>query len=107
MAVLFDTLKLADRLEAAGMPPRQARDMAAAFAETMTGDVATRQDLDLARQDLAHLREDMAHLREYVDLRLAETAARLERRIDQVVIRLGILIVAMTGVLAALIRLLQ
>jgi hypothetical protein len=105
MAVLFDTLKLAERLEASGLPPRQARDMAAAFAETMTGDVATRQDLELLRRDIDQTRQDLAHLREYVDLRLGELEARLQRRIDQVVIRLGVLIVAMTGVLAALIRL--
>lgn len=47
MAVLFDTLKLAERLEAAGMPPRQARDMASALAETITGDLVTREYLDL------------------------------------------------------------
>jgi hypothetical protein len=47
VAVLFDTLKLADRLEAAGMPARQAHDMAAALAETITGDLVTREHLDL------------------------------------------------------------
>jgi hypothetical protein len=45
MAVLFDKLKLAGRLEAAGMPPQQARDVAAALADTLTGTVATKADI--------------------------------------------------------------
>jgi hypothetical protein len=56
VAVLLDTLKLADRLEAAGLPPQQAHDMAAAFAETIAGDLVTRQDLQLA---VAELKSDV------------------------------------------------
>jgi hypothetical protein len=36
-AVLFDTLKLARRLETAGFPPKQAGDTAEAPAEAMSG----------------------------------------------------------------------
>jgi hypothetical protein len=60
MAILFDTLKLAQRLEAAGMPPRQAQETASAFAETMTGDIVTRQDLQLA---VAELRSEIEKIR--------------------------------------------
>lgn len=60
MAVLFDTLKLADRLEAAGMPPEQAKGTAAALAEATAETVATRQDLQLAVSDL---RGEIATLR--------------------------------------------
>ncbi|HJU19827.1 MAG TPA: hypothetical protein VJ770_25515 [Stellaceae bacterium] len=92
MAVLFDTLKLAERLEAAGMPPRQARDVASALAETASGDVATRQDIELLRRDIDQIRRDVGHLREttqadiatlreYVDLRLGEMEARLRGEI--------------------------
>lgn len=56
MAVLFDTLKLADRLEAAGLPPKQAHDVAAAFAEAISADIVTRQDLQLA---VAELKSDV------------------------------------------------
>lgn len=71
MAVLFDTLKLAQRLEAAGMSPDQAKGTAAALAETMAGDVATRQDLQVAVSDLrgeiheveGRLRAEIAGLR--------------------------------------------
>jgi hypothetical protein len=88
MAVLFDTLKLAERLEAAGLPLRQARDMAAAFAETMTGDVATRQDIELLRRDIDQTRHDLDHLREHVDLRFGEVEARLGQRITEAEARL-------------------
>jgi hypothetical protein len=36
LAVAFDTLKLARKLESAGMQPKQAQDMPAALAETLT-----------------------------------------------------------------------
>lgn len=52
MAVLFDTLKLAQRLEAAGMPARQAQETAAALAETITGDLVTREHLDLRLNEM-------------------------------------------------------
>ena len=50
LAVAFDTLKLARKLESAGMPPKQAQDTSAALAETFAewhsvGNVATREDV--------------------------------------------------------------
>jgi hypothetical protein len=44
-AVAFDTMKLARRLEAAGMNQPQATSVAEALAETMVVDPATRADL--------------------------------------------------------------
>jgi 2-phosphoglycerate kinase len=44
MAMPFNTLKLARRLEAAGFPPQQAGDMAEAIAETVS-ELATKADL--------------------------------------------------------------
>jgi hypothetical protein len=46
MAILFDTLKLARWREAARMPPRQARETAGALAETITGDLVSREHFD-------------------------------------------------------------
>jgi hypothetical protein len=60
MTVAFDTLKLADRLEAAGMSAAQARGTAAALAETMTGAVATASDVAALR---AEIRESELRLR--------------------------------------------
>jgi hypothetical protein len=48
MAVVpFDTLKLAQRLEAAGLPTGQAQAVAVALAETIDEAVVTREYLDL------------------------------------------------------------
>jgi hypothetical protein len=58
--VAFDTLKLAQRLEAAGLPQRQAQEIAGAISETVGEAVVTR---------------------EYLDLRLGELTARLEAQI--------------------------
>jgi hypothetical protein len=61
--IAFDTLRLAERLEAAGMPLQQARGVASALADTMSGSLVTR---------------------EYLDLRLGETEARLRAEITEV-----------------------
>ena len=51
-SVAFDTLKLAQRLEAAGFPPKQAQDMASAISETIIETVVTREYLDLRLAEL-------------------------------------------------------
>jgi Coiled-coil domain-containing protein 90-like len=74
MAVLFDTLKLADRLEAAGMPPEQAKGTAAALAEGLTDTVATAADIETVRSEI---RESELRLRgEIAALRADITALR-------------------------------
>ena len=51
MAVPFDTLRLARRLEGAGFPPQQAGDMAEAIGEAVA-QLATKADLDALRTEL-------------------------------------------------------
>jgi hypothetical protein len=82
MAVLFDTLKLADRLEAAGMPPEQAKGTAAAFADTLTGAVATKADVQESelrlRSEIAAVRTEIANTRaEILRWMIAQTAVIL------------------------------
>jgi hypothetical protein len=61
--VASGTLKLAQRLEAAGFPPKQAQDMASAISDTIVESVVTRDYLDLRlgeiRGELAELKADM------------------------------------------------
>lgn len=91
-AVAFDTLKLAQRLEAAGLPGRQAREIASALAETIGDAVVTR---------------------EYLDLRLGEATARLEAKIAESRAEIlkwmfgavGLQTLAILGGVAALLRL--
>jgi predicted amino acid-binding ACT domain protein len=57
LAVAFDTLKLARKLESAGMASKQAQDTSAALSETYTewlslGNVATREDVQKLEQKL-------------------------------------------------------
>lgn len=92
-AVAFDTLKLAQRLEAAGLPGQQAQDVARALSETIGEAVVTR---------------------EYLDLRLAEISARLEGKIAEarsetlkwVFGAVGLQTLAILGGVAGLLRLL-
>jgi hypothetical protein len=52
-AVPFDTLKLAQQLEAGGFSPEQSRTAAAALAEAMsTAELATKADLHALEQRL-------------------------------------------------------
>jgi len=48
MGAPFDTLKLARRFEAAGFEAKQAADMAEAFAEATSEQLATKSDLAVA-----------------------------------------------------------
>ena len=88
--VAFDTLKLAQRLESAGLPPKQARDMASAFSETIGETVVTREYLDLRLAEL--------------DLRLAEVKAEI---LKWLLGTIGLQTIVTIGALAALIRLLR
>jgi hypothetical protein len=82
-SVAFDTLKLAQRLESAGFPPKQAQDMASAISDTIIDTVVTR---------------------EYLDLRLAELKAEILKWMFGVV---GLQTLAILGGLAALLRLIR
>lgn len=90
--VAFDTLKLAQRLEAAGLPQRQAQDIAGAISETVGEAIVTR---------------------EYLDLRLGEMTAGLEGKIAETRAEMlkwmfgavGLQTLAILGGVAALLRL--
>ena len=56
-AVPFDTLALARKLEAAGFGPKQAQDTAAALAEVLSEQVATRHDIKELRGELRELEQ--------------------------------------------------
>jgi hypothetical protein len=82
LAVAFDTLKLARKLESAGFPPKQAQDASAALAESITewhsvGNLATREDVLTAKADVQKemqaLRTDMQKL----DAKISETKAEI------------------------------
>jgi hypothetical protein len=58
VAVPFDTLKLARRLEAAGFPAQQAGDMSEAIAEAVS-QLATKADIEALKADIELLKRDL------------------------------------------------
>ncbi len=116
-AVPFDTLKLADRLEAGGFTAEQARTFAATLAEAASGaELATKADVSgsetALRRDLVALetavKSDVDQLRTAVksDIDQLRTMVKsdlvdLEQRMT---IRLGGMLVVAVGVLLAAMR---
>jgi hypothetical protein len=70
--VVFDTLKLAQRLEEAGLPPKQAQDIASALGETIGDAVVTREYLDLR----------LGEMRGELDLRLGEIRTGMATKVE-------------------------
>ena len=113
MAGAFDTLKLADRLEAAGMPTQQAKGVAAALAERATANLVTREYLDLRlgeiRTEIGSIRAEIGSIRGEITFtatkaELAEAKAEILRWIIGTIDFQTIVII---GAVAALIRLLH
>lgn len=93
MAIAFDTLKAATRLQnEAGFNEKQARVLVATFAEGIGENLAT-------KEDMAALRSEMEVLREV----LRGEMRQLEQRMT---IRLGAMIAAAVGIIVALDKLL-
>jgi hypothetical protein len=92
-SVTFDTLKLAQRLEAAGFPAKQAQDMASAIGDTIVDTVVTREYLDLR----------LAELKAETVARLADLKAEILKWMFGAV---GLQTLAIPGGVAALFKLL-
>ena len=87
--VAFDTLKLADRLQAGGFTADQARAAAGAFADAMSGsDLATEarviQEASSIRSELAQeacsIRAELAQATHRLERQICDVAARVERQ---------------------------
>lgn len=98
-AITFDTLKFSKRLQDAGVPARQAEAEAEALSEVLEvnlKELATKEDMLAAQKDI---RQEMELLRRDMDARFIQLEQRL-------IIRLGMLIAASIGIVAALVKLL-
>ena len=91
-SLVFDTLRLAQRLEAAGFPSKQAQDMASAISDTIVDTVVTREYLDLR----------MTELRADTTTHLAELKAEMMKWMFGAV---GLQTLAILGGVAALLKL--
>ncbi|UIA94760.1 CCDC90 family protein [Erwinia tracheiphila] len=118
--VAFDTLKFVETLEGAGLPKEQAKAISLAVRDSHEAvDVATRRDLDDAKKELSsevtvvkrdledvrkELKSDIALVRtEITDVR-KDLEAKIDKLSLQLTVRLGGMLVAAIGVLAALIK---
>ena len=119
MAVAFDTLKAATRLQnEAGFNEKQARVLVATFAEGIGENLATKEDVAALRsematkEDVAALRSEMATKEDVAILRsemevLREVLRGEMRELEQrMTIRLGAMIAAAVGIIVALDKLL-
>lgn len=101
-AVPFDTLKLADRLQAGGFNAEQARTFSSALADAASSaDIATKQDVSALKLDLSALETSVKR-----DLSALETSVKrdlvdLEQRVT---IRFGGMLVVAVGVILAAFR---
>ncbi len=129
MAVAFDTLKAATRLQnEAGFNEKQARVLVATFAEGIGENLATKDDVAMLRSETAGLRNEMATKEDLAVLRskmatkddvavLRSEIAGLRNEIpvlrgemreleQRMTIRLGAMIAAAVGIIVALDKLL-
>lgn len=89
---VFDTLKLAKRLEAAGMPATQAEGFAGALSDVMTSELATKSDLKEFRgwataefADIrGEVRAEFADIRREMRTGFAEMRGEMNSRFAQI-----------------------
>src|SRR5947199_1259507 len=86
----FDTLKFANTLKAAGVPPAQAEAQAVAFAEVVQAnfkELATREDVQAVRSELdrvvKELKAEISRAAESSKADLEQTAKDIRRELDQ------------------------
>ena len=93
MSVAFDTLKAARRLSAAGFTDEQAETLAGTFAEGITENLATKDDIALVRKDVEALdakidtsvealRKDMKALDTKIDTSVAALDAKIDTSLE-------------------------
>ena len=109
MAVAFDTLKAATRLQnEAGFNEKQARVLVATFAEGIGENLATKEDVAVLRSEVGVLRSEVGVLRSEMATKEDMAVLRGEmRELEQrMTIRLGAMIAAAVGIIVALDKLL-
>ena len=86
-AIAFDTLKFANRLKQAGVPPQQAEAEAAAFAEVLEisfKELVTKEDLRLTKEEL---RRDLKDLEMRMEAKIDQLEAKFNIKIDKLEVK--------------------
>ena len=120
MVFAFDTLSYARFLRERGISQDHAEAHAEAARQFIMAELLTKQDLLVMRQDVAAVREDVEAVREDVrsvrrdlvaqfDAKLENLSLRFDLKLDnlshRLTVRLGVLLGAGIGALAALVKL--
>nr|WP_294526868.1 hypothetical protein [uncultured Rhodopila sp.] len=101
-AVPFDTLKLADRLQAGGFDAEQACTISSALADAAaSSDIATKQDVGALKQDLSALETSVRRDLSALETTFKRDLVDLEQRVT---IRFGGMLVAAVGIILAAFR---
>jgi hypothetical protein len=101
LAVAFDTLKLARKLESAGMQSKQAQDTSAALSETFTewlsvGNIATREDVQQVKlelqADIQQVKTEINAKIGHLDIKISDTKFEILRwMFAQTIVMIGAL----------------
>ena len=100
--MMVDTLTIARELKAADLPPGQAEAIAAAIGRSIAETAATKADLDLAKQEL---RADIAILRTEARTEMEKLRTEMERTRNQLLTYIISAMVALSGLVIAVIKL--
>ena len=82
MTVAFDTLKAAQRLSNVGFSQEQASTIVITFVESITENLATKDDLELVRKDIAALDTKIDTSITALETKIDTSIAALETKID-------------------------
>ena len=82
MTVAFDTLKAAQRLSNVGFSQEQASTIVITFVESITENLATKDDLELVRKDIAALETKIDTSIAALDIKIDTSIAALDTKID-------------------------
>ena len=89
MPVAFDTLKAAQRLSAVGFSEEQAATIAATFAEGITENLATKDDVALLQKDIKALNSKIDNSVAALNSKIDNSGAALNSKIDNSVAALN------------------
>jgi hypothetical protein len=116
-AIAFDTLKFAKRLKEAGFTEQQAEALAAAEAELIEQNLATKRDITDIKRDIADVKRDIKELEvtlrndmKQLDVKIEQIRSDVARDLKDVeyrmTIKLGTMMVVAVAAMATLVKLL-
>ena len=104
-AIAFDTLAFVNKLKSAGVPEKQAEVQAAAIAEIVNEQMATKLDIMELKRDIKELETGLKRDNKELETKMA-TKLDIKELEMRLTIRLGAIIVVAIGLFATLVKIL-